>query len=77
MQSRAAQEDAPQTGAGREHGGALDGITVIELAQSVSGPYCAKLFADYGADVIKVVIAAQVNLAARSAIGRRRSVRLS
>ena len=34
--------------------GALEGIKVIELAESVSGPYCAKLFADFGADVIKV-----------------------
>jgi crotonobetainyl-CoA:carnitine CoA-transferase CaiB-like acyl-CoA transferase len=35
-------------------GGALEGIRIIELSQAVSGPYCAKLFADYGADVIKV-----------------------
>src|ERR1051325_2048314 len=35
-------------------GGALDGIRVIELGQAVSAPYCAKLFADYGADVVKV-----------------------
>jgi benzylsuccinate CoA-transferase BbsF subunit len=34
--------------------GALDGIRVIELGQMVSAPYCARLFADYGADVIKV-----------------------
>ena len=34
--------------------GALDGIRVIELGHTVSAPYCAKLFADYGADVIKV-----------------------
>ena len=34
--------------------GALGGLRVIELGQAVSGPYCAKLFADYGADVIKV-----------------------
>jgi len=34
--------------------GALEGIRVIELGQSVSAPYCAKLFADYGADVVKV-----------------------
>jgi benzylsuccinate CoA-transferase BbsF subunit len=34
--------------------GALAGYTVIELGQGVSAPYCARLFADYGADVIKV-----------------------
>src|SRR3989304_1130980 len=34
--------------------GALEGIRVVELGQMVSAPYCAKLFADYGADVIKV-----------------------
>lgn len=33
---------------------ALDGVTVIELADMVSGPFCAKVLADYGADVIKV-----------------------
>jgi hypothetical protein len=35
-------------------GGALAGIRVIELAQGVAGPFCGKLFADYGADVVKV-----------------------
>ncbi|KAA0236216.1 MAG: putative CoA-transferase [Acidimicrobiales bacterium] len=34
--------------------GALEGITVIELGQLVSAPYCAKLFADFGATVVKV-----------------------
>jgi crotonobetainyl-CoA:carnitine CoA-transferase CaiB-like acyl-CoA transferase len=34
--------------------GALEGIRVVELGQAVSAPYCAKLLADYGADVIKV-----------------------
>ena len=34
--------------------GALHGIKVIELGTDVSAPYCAKLFADFGADVIKV-----------------------
>lgn len=34
--------------------GALEGIKVVELGQMVSAPYCAKLFADYGADVVKV-----------------------
>ncbi len=35
-------------------GGALEGIRVVELGQLVSAPYCAKLFADFGADVVKV-----------------------
>ncbi len=34
--------------------GALEGINVVELGQMVSAPYCAKLFADYGAEVVKV-----------------------
>ena len=34
--------------------GALDGIKIVELGQMVSAPYCAKLFADFGAEVIKV-----------------------
>ncbi len=34
--------------------GALAGIKVIDFGQMVSAPFCAKLFADYGADVIKV-----------------------
>ena len=33
---------------------ALEGTRVVELGSMVSAPYCAKLFADYGADVIKV-----------------------
>jgi len=35
-------------------GGALDGIKVVEFATMVSGPYCGKLLADMGADVVKV-----------------------
>jgi crotonobetainyl-CoA:carnitine CoA-transferase CaiB-like acyl-CoA transferase len=34
--------------------GALHGISVLELGELVSAPYCGKLFADYGADVLKV-----------------------
>src|SRR3990170_8653066 len=32
----------------------LSGFTVLELGGGVSAPYCGKLLADYGADVIKV-----------------------
>ena len=33
---------------------ALAGVKVIEWAQFVSGPYCTKLLADLGAEVIKI-----------------------
>ncbi len=32
----------------------LAGVTVVELATGIAGPYMGKLFADYGADVIKI-----------------------
>jgi crotonobetainyl-CoA:carnitine CoA-transferase CaiB-like acyl-CoA transferase len=38
--------------------GALDGIRVVDFGQMVSAPFCAKLFSDYGADVIKVELPA-------------------
>ena len=34
--------------------GALDGLTVIDFTNHLSGPYCAMILADQGADVIKV-----------------------
>lgn len=34
--------------------GALEGLKVVEYANFISGPFCAKLLADMGAEVIKV-----------------------
>lgn len=33
---------------------ALDGVKVVELGTMISGPYCAKMLGDLGADVVKV-----------------------
>ena len=34
--------------------GLLNGLRVLELGEFVSAPYCGKLLADMGADVLKV-----------------------
>ncbi len=34
--------------------GLLSGIRVLDLGSGISGPWCAKILADYGAEVIKV-----------------------
>ena len=34
--------------------GALDGLKVLEFSEFITGPYCGKLLADLGAEVIKV-----------------------
>lgn len=43
---------APQTQAFQE--GPLAGVRVIELGSTVAGPFCGRLLADFGAEVIKV-----------------------
>ena len=39
---------------GPEHAQALAGVRVIELGQLIAGPFCEKLLADFGAEVIKI-----------------------
>ena len=35
-------------------GGALEGVRVLDLAEGIAGSFCARLLADYGAEVIKL-----------------------
>ncbi|WP_261574086.1 CaiB/BaiF CoA transferase family protein, partial [Frankia gtarii] len=49
--------------------GPLAGIRVLEVATGISGPYCGKLLADAGADVVKVEPAAGDPLRSWSASG--------
>ncbi|GGJ41207.1 CaiB/BaiF CoA transferase family protein [Streptomyces brasiliensis] len=42
------------TGRASFGGGALAGLRVLEVGHIISGPFCAHLFADHGAEVIKV-----------------------
>jgi hypothetical protein len=56
---------------------ALSGLSVVELGQGISPAYCGKLFADLGADVVKVESPAgdEVRRRDRAASGGRAFVR--
>ena len=43
----------------------LDGVLVLEVAHGIAAPFCAKLLADYGAEVIKVERPADREMASR------------
>ncbi len=38
----------------RSANGPLDGLKVVEIASTIAGPACARLLADFGADVVKI-----------------------
>ena len=46
---------------------ALEDIRVLDLGRGISAPYCAKLLADYGADVVKVELPSEGDPARRMA----------
>src|SRR5215470_3766248 len=43
-----------QPRAGSLENGPLSGVRVLELGSSVAGPFCGRLLADFGAEVVKV-----------------------
>lgn len=48
------REDAARETTGTVARGALAGLRVIETGQLIAGPFCGHLFADHGAEVVKV-----------------------
>jgi crotonobetainyl-CoA:carnitine CoA-transferase CaiB-like acyl-CoA transferase len=45
---------AQDSGGANERGGALTGLRVLEVGHIIGGPFCGHLFADHGAEVIKI-----------------------
>ena len=46
--------NGPQSHAGRAANGPLAGLQVVEIASTIAGPACARLLADFGAEVVKI-----------------------
>lgn len=47
-------QQPPAAAAAGEQSGALAGLRVLEVGHIIGGPFCGHLFADHGAEVIKI-----------------------